>query len=96
MNDVLIWLYAVYAASLSLITMIMYMIDKIKAKRGGRRIREATLLCMGLIGGAVGGLAGMYIFRHKTKKPYFAVINVIGSAMTAAVAVLLIRLKNTL
>lgn len=40
--------------------------DKYKAKKGKRRIRERTLLLSALALGALGGLAGMYTFHHKT------------------------------
>lgn len=46
--------------------------DKRKARRGGRRIRERTLLCAALFGGALGVLAGMRRFRHKTKHRAFS------------------------
>lgn len=46
-------------------------IDKWKAKRGAWRIPEQTLLSLVLLGGGIGGIAGMYTFRHKTKKPRF-------------------------
>ena len=51
---------------------IMY-IDKQKAKHGKWRIKEITILVITLIGGGFGTIAGMYIFRHKTKKLKFTV-----------------------
>lgn len=46
-------------------------IDKKRARRGGRRIREKTLfLAAGLFGG-LGGVLGMRAFRHKTRHWYF-------------------------
>ena len=47
------------------------MFDKWKAKRNAWRIPEQTLLSLVLLGGGIGGIAGMYVFRHKTKKPRF-------------------------
>ncbi|MBQ8893363.1 MAG: DUF1294 domain-containing protein [Clostridia bacterium] len=41
-------------------------VDKRKAKKGRRRISERTLLLSALAFGAVGGLAGMHLFHHKT------------------------------
>lgn len=49
------------------------LIDKQKAKRGAWRIPEKTLFMITLLGGGVGTIAGMYTFRHKTKKMYFTV-----------------------
>ena len=46
---------------------VLMLADKLKAKRGAWRIPEATLMGIAAIGGSVGALAGMYLFRHKTK-----------------------------
>jgi uncharacterized membrane protein YsdA (DUF1294 family) len=45
--------------------------DKIKAKKNRWRIPEATLLGLCAAGGSLGGIIGMYLFRHKTKHPKF-------------------------
>jgi uncharacterized membrane protein YsdA (DUF1294 family) len=47
--------------------LILMLIDKIKAKKNRWRISEATLMLMAAVGGSVGCLLGMYLFRHKTK-----------------------------
>ena len=48
-------------------------IDKKKAKRGRYRISEQALFTLALLGGGIGGIAGMYTFRHKTQKPKFVI-----------------------
>ena len=48
-------------------------IDKWKAKRGSWRIPENTLFMFTVLGGGIGTIAGMYIFRHKTRKKYFTI-----------------------
>lgn len=55
------------------ITMILYGMDKWKAKAGKWRIPERTLLLFTLAGGSVGALAGMLMFRHKTRTAKFVV-----------------------
>lgn len=45
--------------------------DKGKARRGGWRISEKALFLFPLLGGALGGLAGMHLFHHKTRHWYF-------------------------
>ena len=35
------------------------------------RIQESTLVLLSALGGAAGGLAAMYLFRHKTKHAKF-------------------------
>ena len=39
--------------------------DKRLARMGGRRIPEKRLFLLAALGGAVGGVAGMAVFRHK-------------------------------
>ena len=69
MNRILI----IYILAVSLLTWAMFGIDKWKAVHGKWRIRESTLLGLSLIGGAAGGLAAMYLFRHKIRKMRFRV-----------------------
>ena len=71
-------IYAGYLLLMSIVTMIFYGADKSKAKKNKWRIRESTLLWLGLLGGAIGGIAGMKVFRHKTKHWYFWAVNIIG------------------
>lgn len=65
----LIWLGVV-----SLLTLILFGWDKLMAKTGRSRIPEAALLGSSLFGGAPGGLLGMLLFRHKTRKPIFRIL----------------------
>lgn len=60
---------------MSLITFILYGVDKRKAQKNKWRIKEATLLLSSFIFGSIGGLIGMYGLRHKTKHWYFVVVN---------------------
>ena len=48
-------------------------LDKSRARRGRRRIAEATLLIVAALGGSLGVLCGMYAFRHKTLHTSFTV-----------------------
>ena len=61
----------IYLIAINLITFLAMYIDKRKAKNGSWRIKESTLLTLSLIGGSIGGILGMYTFRHKTKKARF-------------------------
>ena len=63
---VLIWVLVMSAVSFAAMGL-----DKLYAKRGERRIPERRLFLFTALGGAVGGLLGMYLFRHKTKHWYF-------------------------
>ena len=48
-------------------------IDKSRARRGRRRIAEATLFIVAALGGSLGVLCGMYAFRHKTQHDSFTI-----------------------
>lgn len=61
----------VYLAVINLIAFAVYGIDKRRAKKGQWRIPEKTLFLLPLLGGSLGALAGMRVFRHKTKHWYF-------------------------
>lgn len=50
---------------------LLMLIDKQKARRGAWRIPEATLMSVAILGGSIGAIAGMRLFRHKTKHPKF-------------------------
>jgi len=63
---VLAWLLAVNGAALALMGA-----DKYRAGRGLWRIPEKTLFLPALLGGTPGAIAGMYLFRHKTRHWYF-------------------------
>ena len=45
--------------------------DKHEAKKGNWRVSEKTLFTLVALGGSIGGIMGMFTFRHKTKKWYF-------------------------
>ena len=62
---------AVYLAVINLTAFIVYGTDKKRAKRNKRRIPENTMIMLAALGGSLGALAAMGVFRHKTKKPKF-------------------------
>jgi len=63
---VLLYLIIVNAAGF-----LLMLVDKLKAKGGFWRIPEATLIGVACIGGSIGALVGMYLFRHKTRHMKF-------------------------
>ncbi len=60
-----------WAAAASLCAFFLMGFDKSRARKGGRRVRERTLLLTATLGGAAGAVLGMYTFRHKTRHWYF-------------------------
>lgn len=68
LKNILIYLFAI-----NLITFVTMYVDKRKAKWEKWRIKESTLFTLVFLGGGIGGMAGMYLFRHKTKKTRFVI-----------------------
>lgn len=63
-----LWQYlAVFLTVMSAFLFCMMGLDKNRARRGGWRISERTLFVFALLGGAVGGTIGMFVFHHKTR-----------------------------
>lgn len=63
----------IYLIIINLIAFLSMYIDKRRAKYGKWRISESALFILVLLGGSIGGIAGMYTFRHKTKKLKFVI-----------------------
>ena len=57
--------------AVSVLTFILYAVDKSAAKNGSWRTSENTLHLFSLIGGWPGGLIAQQILRHKSKKKSF-------------------------
>ena len=57
--------------TVNILTFIIYGIDKYKARHNHWRVRETSLLLLAALGGSVGALLAMYLFRHKTQHKKF-------------------------
>jgi uncharacterized membrane protein YsdA (DUF1294 family) len=68
---------------LNLWTFILFWHDKRRAVVGGRRVPEANLLWLALLGGWGGAMAGRSLFRHKTRKQPFATLLLLIAGMEA-------------
>lgn len=64
-------LITIYMLAVNIFGFALMGIDKARAKKRGFRIPEATLFVVAVIGGSIGSIIGMFIFRHKTRKWYF-------------------------
>lgn len=63
----------IYFLIINLVTLLAMFVDKRKSIKGKWRIKESTLFLLVLLGGGIGGIAGIYLFRHKTQKKYFTI-----------------------
>ncbi|MFL0415900.1 DUF1294 domain-containing protein [Sphingomonas sp. 179-A 2A2 NHS] len=72
-------------------TMLRFWQDKQRAIAGRRRIPEANLLGLALIGGTPGAFAARRLFRHKTRKePFSTRLMLIAAIQLGAGGVLLL------
>ena len=83
--------YLLVLVLISLANFWLYASDKMRAKNNLWRIPEKLLLAVGFFGGALGGLCGMSIFRHKTKHWQFKVLVPVFLAVHIALAVWLVK-----
>lgn len=67
------WIAGGYALA-SCVTFCAYGLDKHRAIRGRRRIRERTLHAMEFLGGWPGAIVGQTVFRHKRRKLSYMVV----------------------
>ncbi len=69
-------LYQILCAWLIIVNLLLFLLmgkDKRAAVRGEQRTPETTLLALAVLGGSVGGILGMLLFRHKSRKPAFRI-----------------------
>jgi uncharacterized membrane protein YsdA (DUF1294 family) len=62
-----------YIGFANLLGFVLMGIDKKKARNRERRIHERTLWGVAILGGAIGSLVGMNVYRHKTKHTSFKI-----------------------
>lgn len=82
--------YVIFLLFMSGMTLLNYGLDKSAAKRQTWRTPEWRLLLFGFAGGAFGAFAGMKLFHHKTRKPRFWLVNLLGAAWQIALLVYLL------
>jgi uncharacterized membrane protein YsdA (DUF1294 family) len=79
LDPILAWVVAV-----SLVAFLAYGYDKALSKTKRTRVPERVLLFLVLIGGTLGAVAGMVVFRHKTAKGSFRLKLLIVMALQVA------------
>lgn len=64
-------IFIIYIAIINVVAFVMYGVDKWKAKHAKWRTSEAALIFVAILGGSIGALAGMAVWRHKTQHAKF-------------------------
>ena len=75
-NDTLVRIGFIAAAFFLVMSVVLFVVmgrDKRLAKSHRYRIPESRLFLLAVLGGALGGVLGMQIFRHKTAHAKFVV-----------------------
>ncbi len=63
----------IYLGIINLLEFMLFFIDKKLAEYNRWRIAEKTLIIISLLGGSIGGILGMHLFHHKTRKSAFSI-----------------------
>lgn len=88
-----IWLFlGVCLLVLNVFGFVQFGVDKQRAQKGQWRISEASLFATALLGGSIGCIVGMKVFRHKTKHKSFTIGMPLILLLQIAAVVLVMRL----
>ena len=88
-------LLSFYLLIINALGFLLMLVDKWKARKNRWRVRESTLLLIAALGGSVGSLLGMYLFRHKTRHLKFTlgIPLILAAQCIAAVLVMALTTK---
>lgn len=92
MISIILIIYILIMIISSSIAFILFFADKKAAINNNNRIKEKTLLGFVAYGGALGGLLGSILARHKTNKIYFTISIYLGLICQVAALILLITM----
>lgn len=67
-------IFLVHLTILSVVTVLAFGLDKGLAAASRRRISEANLLWLSALGGAIGGVLGIFLFHHKNRHRHFRIL----------------------
>lgn len=84
-------MFSIYFLAINLITFLAFLIDKRKAIHNKYRISENVLVFLCIIGGFIGAMSSMIIFKHKLYKKKFTITVPLISLVYLVVFVLISR-----
>ncbi len=73
MKQYLPYIITSYLLIINITAFALMGIDKHKARKHQWRIKERTLFLSAILGGSIGSILGMQVFRHKTKHTHFVI-----------------------
>ena len=88
--------YAAWLVSVNTATFVAFGWDKARARWGGWRIPEMSLHALSVAGGFAGGWIGGSLFRHKTNRKVFLLIQVLSFGLHSGILFFLISSKGSL
>lgn len=77
--------YEILIFAWNIVTLLVYGFDKMRARKGGKRIRERLLLLNAYLLGGIGAAFGMILFNHKTSKMKFRLLVPLAVIINVAV-----------
>ena len=77
----------IYCIIVNILTFLAWGWDKFRAQAQQWRVPEKSLVFLVIAGGPLGALAGMVLFRHKTRKTFFWLL--VGISLVAHVVIYL-------
>ena len=90
-------LYIKVIIIMSIVTLIVYGIDKARAADAKTRVPEITLLTLAALGGAVGAFLGRIFFNHKrnlASKAHFSVVIYVSMLLQLGFCVYITLIEN--
>ena len=84
-----------YIVAVNLVTFVYFGIDKSRAQRQVRRTPENILWFLSLIGGTIGALGAMHLFRHKTKKISFQLVLALIALLQCGAVILIFQYSSS-
>lgn len=88
----LFYIYLGVVLAMCVASIILYSYDKVASTQGWIRIPVYVLLAPSSLGGAVGALFSMYLYKHKTKKMQFRIPVLFSLLLQITIGILLLIL----
>ncbi len=82
--------YVVWLSAWGVTSLLLYAFDKARARKRKWRVPELVFHGLALVGGFLGGWAGMFLFRHKLRTPEIVTTLIISTIVHGVLFYLLL------